>query len=190
GAKMSRQPAQLKTKFLQIAKPVLSIFIIITFFIIGLCPLLAAVGSEDRLRQKLPSPLVSVKPVPPAKAVSPGDIFELTLELTIAPGYHINSQKPEDELLVPTSVELKKNPAMELKEVFFPEAKERKFKFSDKPLSVYEGQVKIKLKIELAEDVCGSSLELEGQVRYQACDEEACLRPASVLFKSTIKIAS
>lgn len=138
----------------------------------------------------MPTPIVAVKTVPPANPVVPGDTFELTLELTIAPGYHINSQKPEDELLVPTSVELKKDPAFEVKEVIFPETKKKQFKFSDKPLSVYDGQVKVKLKIELAENVCGSILELEGKVRYQACDQEACLRPASASFKATVKIAS
>ncbi|MCX8160169.1 MAG: protein-disulfide reductase DsbD N-terminal domain-containing protein [Candidatus Saccharicenans sp.] len=146
----------------------------------------AALAQEKNVRQSI----LTVKPIPPAKPVAPGDAFEITLELTVAPGFHINSQKPEDELLVPTSVELKKDPALELKEVIFPEAKKKKFKFSDKPLSVYEGQVKVNLKIELAEDVCGSSLEIEGKVRYQACDQEACLRPASVPFKTTIKLAS
>lgn len=136
------------------------------------------------------NPIVTVKTSPPSQAVAPGDTFELTLELTVAPGFHINSQKPEDELLVPTSVELKKDPALELKEVLFPEARKKKFKFSDKPLSVYEGQVKVKLKIELAEGLCGSNLEIEGKVRYQACDQEACLRPSSVPFKVTIKLAS
>ncbi len=136
------------------------------------------------------NPIVVVKVSPPSQTVAPGNTFELTLELTVAPGFHINSCKPEDEMLVPTSVELKKDPALELKEVLFPEAKKKKFKFSDKPLSVYEGQLKVRLKIELAEDVCGSSLEIEGKVRYQACNDEACLRPSSVPFKATIKLAS
>lgn len=135
-------------------------------------------------------PIVIVKSFPPFKPVAPGDTFELTLELTVAPGFHINSCKPEDEMLVPTSVELKKDQVLELKEVLFPEPKKKRFKFSDKPLSVYEGQVKVRLKIELAEDVCGSSLEIEGKVRYQACNDEACLRPSSVPFKATIKLAS
>lgn len=163
----------------------LAIFLIVTV------PLLIAHRAADQIQDKnVGQSILTVKAVSPAKAVAPGDTFELTLELTVAPGYHINSQKPEDELLVPTSVELKKDPALELKEVIFSEAKKKKFKFSDKPLSVYEGQVKVKLKIELAEGVCGSSLEIEGKVRYQACDQEACLRPSSVPFKATIKLAS
>ncbi len=162
--------------------------ILILALILGLpqasSPLVQATASQSA------NPIVAVKASPPLKSVVPGDTFELILELTIASGSHINSDKPEDDLLVPTSVELKKDPALELKEAIFPEAKKKKFKFSDKPLSVYEGQVKVKLKIELAEGVCGSSLEIEGKVRYQACDQEACLRPSSVPFKTTVKLAS
>jgi len=135
-------------------------------------------------------PILTVRTAFSPEKVTPGETFELSLELTVASGFHINSQKPEDELLVPTSVELKKDTAYEVKEIIFPEAKKKKFNFSDKPLSVYEGQVKIILRIEPAEGVCGSSLELEGKIRYQACDQEACLRPQTVPFKASVKIAS
>jgi len=135
-------------------------------------------------------PILTVRVASLPEVAAPGETIEFTLELTVAPGFHINSQKPEDELLVATSVELKENPMIKVKEVLFPKAKKKKFKFSDKPLSVYEGQVKITLKIELSEDFCGSSLELEGQVRYQACNEESCLRPSTVPFKATVKMSS
>ncbi len=134
--------------------------------------------------------IVKIKAIPPEKPVSPGNLFELKLELTIAPGFHINSNQPGDEMLVPTSVELKKDPAYETKEIIFPEAKKKKFKFSDKPVSVYEGQVTIKIKLELAEDICGTSLEIEGKLRYQACDENACLRPATIPFTANIRMSS
>ena len=146
--------------------------------------------SEAPQLHTIPPSLVSVKPVPPDKPVRPGESFTLTLELTVAPGYHINSEKPEDELLIPTSIEIKKETIFEVKEIIFPEARKKKFKFSNQPLAVYEGQIKIEIKLDLADDICGTSLELEGKVRYQACDEEACLRPASVPFKAVIKIAT
>lgn len=163
----------------------LALLIICFLLIIGI----TAQKSPGQERRQENSILV-IKPTPLKDPVAAGDSFELILELTIAPNFHINSQKPEDEVLIPTSVEFKKDPAFEVKEITFPEARKKKFKFSDRPLSVYEGTIKIKIKIELAEDICGSSLELEGKVRYQACNDEACLRPASVPFKAVIKIAA
>ncbi len=133
-------------------------------------------------------PIVSIKPIAPQKDWCPGDSFELILELTISPGFHINSQKPKDDLLVPTSVEFKKNPAFEVKEIIFPETKTKKFKFSDKPLSIYEGQVEIKARITVEKDAKPGSFDLEGQIRYQACNEEACLKPSSTSFKASIKV--
>ena len=133
-------------------------------------------------------PIVTVKVLPLERPVRPGQIFELSLELHILPGFHINSEKPGDELLVPTSIELENKEAFEIKEIIFPEPQVKKFKFATKPLSVYEGQVEVKLKIELKPTVKESTVELAGKVRYQACNDEACLRPARLPFKTTIKV--
>ncbi|MDD8019839.1 MAG: protein-disulfide reductase DsbD family protein [Acidobacteriota bacterium] len=135
-------------------------------------------------------PLVTVKPLPIKKPVSRGETFELTLELVISPGYHINSSKPEDELLVPVSINIKKNSIFSVKNIIFPEPVKKKFKFSDKPLSAYEGLIQVSVKIEVEKDAVCHHLELEGSVHYQACNEEACLRPATVPFKASIKIKS
>ncbi|MGQ9800890.1 MAG: protein-disulfide reductase DsbD domain-containing protein [Candidatus Saccharicenans sp.] len=163
----------------------------LTLLLIG-CLIVIGITTQKSFSQERRSEnsIVSVKPIPPDAPVAFGEKFELILELTIAPNFHINSQKPEDEVLIPTSVEFKKDQLFEVKEIIFPEARKKKFKFSDRPLSVYEGKIKIKIKIELAEDFCGSSLELEGKVRYQACNDEACLRPASLPFKAVLKIAA
>lgn len=148
-----------------------------------------AIAATGHLQKNDPTqPIVSIKPIAPQKNFHPGDKFELILELTISPGFHINSQNPEDDLLVPTSVEFKEDPAFEVKEIIFPETKTKKFKFSEKPLSVYEGQVEIKARIELGKDARPDSLDLAGQIRYQACDEQACLKPTSTSFKAKIKV--
>ena len=165
---------------------------LIVLTITGLFFFFSAPASPQLLdTQKKDQPeILAVRVIPPAKAVSPGETLELTLELNIRPGYHINSQKPEDELLIPTSVEFKELPVVEVKEIIFPPAVKKKFKFSEKMLSVYEGQIKVKVRLKLADDFCGSSLELPGQVRYQACNNEACLRPMSLPFKVNLKVIS
>jgi len=162
---------------------------VILYFFLAIGLLIKNSPSEVPQLQTIPSSLVTVKPVLPDKPVRPGESFVLTLELNITPGYHINAQKPEDELLIPTSVEFKELPVVEVKEIIFPQAVKKKFKFSEKMLSVYEGQIKVRARLKLADDFCGSSLELPGQVRYQACNQEACLRPGSTPFKLTIPIS-
>ncbi|MBC7362418.1 MAG: hypothetical protein H5U06_09075 [Candidatus Aminicenantes bacterium] len=134
------------------------------------------------------TPILTVNPAP-SQRVSPGSTFEIALELVVAPGYHINSDKPEDELLVATSVEIKNDPFIEIKEILFPEAKKKKFGFSDKPISVYEGKIKIKIKMGLKESFKGRELSLEGRVRYQACNDHTCLRPMSAPFKFSLSVS-
>ncbi len=139
-------------------------------------------------KTKAEEPIVTVKVLPPERPVRPGQVFELSLELHILPGFHLNSDKPGDELLVPTSIELENKEAFEIKEIVFPEPQVKKFKFATKPLSVYEGLVKVKLKIELKPAVKENTIELAGKLRYQACNDEACLRPERLPFKTTIKL--
>jgi len=146
-------------------------------------------SSVPQEKTKAEEPIVTVKVLPPERPVRPGEVFELSLELHILPGFHLNSEKPGDELLVPTSIELENKEAFEIKEAIFPEPQVKKFKFATKPLSVYEGQVKVKLKIELKPAVKESTVELAGKVRYQACNDEACLRPARLPFKTIVRVA-
>ena len=140
-------------------------------------------------KTKAEEPIVTVKVLPPARPVRPGQAFEMSLELHILPGFHINSEKPGDELLVPTSIELENKEAFEIKETIFPEPQVKKFKFAASPLSVYEGQIKLRLKIELKEAAQANTIELAGKIRYQACNDEACLRPERLPFNATLRVA-
>ncbi|HRT25853.1 MAG TPA: protein-disulfide reductase DsbD family protein [Candidatus Saccharicenans sp.] len=148
---------------------------------------LSSYVSQEKTKDE--EPIVTVKVLPLERPVRPGQVFELSLELHILPGFHINSEKPGDELLVPTSIELENKETFEIKEIIFPEPQVKKFKFATKPLSVYEGQVEVKLKIELKPTVKESTVELAGKVRYQACNDEACLRPTRLPFKATLQVA-
>ncbi|MGC9056653.1 MAG: protein-disulfide reductase DsbD N-terminal domain-containing protein [Candidatus Saccharicenans sp.] len=168
----------------------MTLILILVSFLLLSSPFLKAESTEQNSQPELSQPIVTVKPIPPEGPILPGQTFDLILELAIASGYHINSDKPGDELLVATSVELKEDPFVKVKEIIFPEAKKKKFPFSEKPLSIYEGQIKIKVKMSLNESFKAKNLNLEGRLRYQACDNQACLRPMSVLFKVSLPVTS
>lgn len=162
----------------------------IIFFSLGHLNLIHSSAQETHTQpDTIMTPILTVNPTPLTKYLSPGSTFEIALELVVAPGYHINSDKPEDELLVATSVELKNDPFIEIKEILFPEAKKKKFGFSDKPISVYEGKIKIKIKMGLKESFKGKELSLEGRVRYQACNDQTCLRPMFTPFKLNLSVS-
>ncbi|HJQ85786.1 MAG TPA: protein-disulfide reductase DsbD domain-containing protein, partial [Candidatus Binatia bacterium] len=66
------------------------------------------------------------------------------VEVTIAPGWHVNSHAPRDEFLIPTSVTLTPPPGVKAGEVEYPAPVERRLKFGgDKTFQLYEGTVRL-----------------------------------------------
>ncbi len=93
------------------------------------------------------------------------------VSLSIAPGWHINSSTPLNEDFIPTSLSFERQKTASDR-VVYPKAVVRKLKFSDGPMSLYEGDVQIAVPLsnELLE---GVNLKLVLQV----CSDEICLEP-------------
>jgi hypothetical protein len=62
-------------------------------------------------------------------------------------------------------------------EIEYPAGKEKRFEFSDKAISVYEGEFVIGVKLAAAVK------SVEVVLSYQACDERACLPGARKTLK-------
>ena len=127
-------------------------------------------------------PAVSVRAIAPAEPLAPGKPATLTVELTIASPYHINSDRPLEDFLIPTTLEFGPNPRVTFGKPVFPDAPEIKLPFSETPMSVYEGIVRISVEIVPAADLAAETVSIKGRVRYQACDNFACLPPAYLSF--------
>jgi thiol:disulfide interchange protein DsbD len=104
----------------------------------------------------------------------------LVLEATLASGWHVNSHKPSEEYLIPTTVTLEAAPGVKFGEPRFPEGKMEKFSFSETPLSVYARDFTIEVPMEWS----GAAPAIAGAVEYQACNDTQCLAPASVGFRT------
>ena len=102
----------------------------------------------------------------------------------IRPGYHINSDQPREEYLIPTTVTWEA-PALKLERVEFPEAEIVKYSFSDEPLSVFSGEIVITTVFRVPEKAPAMS-EIRGSLRYQACNDKSCLAPTSADFAATV----
>ena len=84
--------------------------------------------------------------------VYPGSEVKLAVKVNIEDGWHINSNKPYEDYLIPTELAIDTT-YFELKKVTYPEAHDFKFSFSEKPLSVYEGQIYIGALLETSKDI-------------------------------------
>lgn len=102
------------------------------------------------------------------------------VEARVASGWHVNSRRPSEEYLIATEVKLDPAPGTEPGEPRYPEGKNKKFAFADKPLSVYEGWFTIDVPVSWS----AAPAEMAGSFGFQACNDTQCLPPVSVRFRA------
>ena len=112
------------------------------------------------------------------------------LEVFIPPPYHINSASPLEAYLIPTTVEFEKAGGVEFGKTVFPDARLKRMRFSDNPLAVYEGTIRIVTPLALPPDFRGGEISVKGRLGYQACDDQSCLAPAEAAFSGTYAVVS
>jgi len=122
-----------------------------------------------------PHAYVSLEPVPRGKE------FEVAVVVDIARGYHVNSHKPTDPYLIPTTVSPQLSAGLQALDTIYPKGKLEKFAFSpDTPLDVYSGSVTIFLRLSAQANTALGSSTIPITLRYQACNDSACLPPVKV----------
>ena len=130
--------------------------------------------------------LIKVKTYQSFDKVYKGSEFKLALEVNVAEGWHINSDKPYDEYLIPTSLTIVENPNFKLKKVAYPKPHDYQFSFSESPLSVWEGTIYKGALIEVDSNATPGTYPLVVKLQFQACNEMSCQAPTSI--KDTINI--
>lgn len=112
--------------------------------------------------------------------VAPNSVVRLAINVKMDEPWHINSNKPLDEFLIPTQLKFEENPHIQIKRIIYPPAKMLKLSFSDEPLSVFETQFYIGIELETKENIeVGKPVSIKATLHYQACDDKQCLPPNS-----------
>ena len=97
---------------------------------------------------------------------------QLSLELTIEKGWHINANKLGIENLIATELALSNERA---KVIHYPKAIEKKVKFSDSPLALYQGKINIIVELKSGAD-SPTTEPLEASITLQSCSDKLCLQ--------------
>ncbi len=121
-------------------------------------------------------------------AAHSGSPIKLAVIAQVAPGYHINAHKPSLDYLIPTEIKLDPANPFTVRSVVYPKGTPKKFAFSDAPLAVYEGDVLVGAILQAAKPLPAGGYTVKARFAYQACNEHACLAPASVPLSLTVKI--
>ena len=110
-------------------------------------------------------------------ALTAGKVSTVVLHFRIAAGLHINSHAPKDEFLIPTTLTIPEVSGVRLEEAKYPAGVD--FTMPADPgtrLNVYTGEFVIEARVVAA---AGDHL-VEAKLRYQACDQNACMPPRTI----------
>jgi hypothetical protein len=99
------------------------------------------------------------------------------LRFRIQNGFHINSHTPHEKNLIPTQLMVVDGDGVNVSAVDFPPGTDTSFAFApNEKVSVYTGAVTLRAHVTVTP---GGHL-LQGALRYQACDANACMPPRKI----------
>ncbi|HEY6626124.1 MAG TPA: cytochrome c biogenesis protein CcdA, partial [Ignavibacteriaceae bacterium] len=133
--------------------------------------------------------LVKIETYQSFDKVYAGTEFKIAVKTDVADTWHINSDKPYDEYLIPTSLIVSKNPNFKLTKVAYPKPHDFKFSFSESPLSVWEGQVYFGALVQVDSSAVPGVYSLIIELEYQACNDMSCQAPTAVIDTINIEVA-
>ncbi len=107
--------------------------------------------------------------------VTAGKPQDVDVIFRVDPGFHINSHRPKDELLIPTNLKLDQQDAVKLAPETYPNGAPFKISVGDESelLDVYTGEFRVSLRLTAPR----GTAKLRGTLHYQACDNAACFPP-------------
>lgn len=120
--------------------------------------------------------------------IQPGGEVKLAVKLNIDKQWHINSDKPKEDFLIPTELKVKSESNFEIGKIIYPASKEIKLDISDNPISVFEGEVFIGTILKVPENIELGDKKIIVELSYQGCNNSTCMAPNSVIDTVNIEV--
>jgi uncharacterized protein len=158
-----------------------------------LAPLAAAAyGEMGHAAAQVPSPRDVVAPTAFASydPVARGKEFQVAVVIKIRDGFHVNARKKSAEYLIATDLKADGATGFKIGDVTYPEGELRTFTFSKTPLNVYEKTVVLKMAVTALPDAPAGEQHIPLKLRYQACNNEVCLPPATLPVDATVNVTA
>ncbi len=120
---------------------------------------------------------VTAEPVAPV-TVAAGKPARVEMKFRVSPGYHINSNQPGSELLIPTVLHLSPPTDIGVGKVIYPAGKPLTLAIApDQTLNVYTGLFAITANVSATRTATPGKYVVHGFLKYQACNDRACFPP-------------
>ncbi|MBL8179692.1 MAG: hypothetical protein JNK48_33750 [Bryobacterales bacterium] len=126
---------------------------------------------------------------PPKLQAKKNTTVTAKLEVQLRNGYHVNSNTPSDDYLIPLRLTWTAAP-LAMKGVAYPKPKMEKYEFSEKPLSVFTGDFNLVTTFQVPASAAPGMQVISGKIRYQACTHKECFPPKTVEVKLPVDIVN
>jgi hypothetical protein len=139
-----------------------------------------------------PKPRVFVDFVSASKiVVSPGHSAPVQFNFHVHDPYHINSSHPLTEELIPTQLHFSLPGEVAFGKLQYPAGKMMSFPFDPSTkLSVYSGDFAVRGIVMAPGQASTGTYTIHGELKYQACDNNACYPPKKLPFTFNVKVGS
>ena len=122
-------------------------------------------------------------------AVTRGRSNPVNLRFRVGSGFHVNSNHPKSEFLIPTALKLSAPTDIVIGRVSYPAGAEMSFAFApDDKLSVYTGEFPVVVEVRPLAEVVPAKYMIRGELKYQACDNAACYPPKKLPVQFEIQV--
>ena len=134
------------------------------------------------------APTLSIAPVALVTAQRTKQTM-VDLNFRVPHGYHVNSNTPKSEFLIPTALKMDLPTDIILGKIEYPAGADMSFPFSpDEKLNVYSGDFTIAVGVHPLHSVVPGKYVMRGVLRYQACDNAACYPPKTLPVSFDVKV--
>ena len=146
--------------------------------------MLLPVKGDDQAAEKI----VRARLILPVEALPRQASYEVLIEMQVSEGWHINSNKPLEDFLIPTEINFEPQDGLSFGKITYMNPEMRKFAFSETMLSVYQDKAYARTTVTVSPDFQGTETVIRGTVYFQACNDQSCLAPDEAGFTKLVGI--
>ena len=121
-------------------------------------------------------------------AAHPGGVVHAALKVSIGGGFHLQSNKPLDEFLIPTSLTVEPPQGLTVREIVYPPSVE--FNVAGEKALVFDSNFVIGVALTVDETLAPGKHQIKGTFRYQACNDKVCLSPTTVEIPAELNVVA
>lgn len=141
---------------------------------------------QDLPGRKVPSVTMSQ---PSVTTITRGKSGTVELRFRVSAGFHVNSNTPRSEFLIPTALKLDAPTDIVVGKITYPAGEDLSFPFSpNDKVSVYSGEFPLRVAVLPLSSVMPGKYAIRGELKYQACDNAACYPPKKLPVEFEVKI--